>query len=215
TQINALSTSELAPILNDVHRRLRLTPFVFIACLTVLIAALGFGNRILFALAALHTVIFVLAAMVLDKYRRSLKIVYKWDSDAQRVAEALSESLGELGRCTRLWSITSQGDTSDWKRNAGATKLVQRERIYIRSKEPACIRGAAKFPAIKLGRGEVFFLPDAALVVTGDSVAALHYADLDISNHPTRFVEAESIPSDTKVVDETWRFVAKNGGPDR
>jgi hypothetical protein len=83
------------------------------------------------------------------------------------------------------------------------------------SKKPACIRGAAKFPAIKLGRGEVFFLPDAALVVTGDSVAALHYADLDISNHPTRFVEAESIPSDTKVVDETWRFVAKNGGPDR
>jgi hypothetical protein len=215
TQINALSTSELAPILNDVHRRLRLAPFVIISCLSVLIATLTFGDQILFALAALHTAIFVPAAIFLDRYRRSLKIVYTWDSGAQRIASALSESLGELGRCTALWGIASQGDTSDWKRNAGATKLVERERIFIRSKKPVCIRGVAKFPAIKLGAAELFFLPDAALVVTSESVAALHYADLDVSNHPTRFVEAESIPSDTKVVGETWRFVAKNGGPDR
>jgi len=214
-QINAFSTSELAPILNNVHRRLRVAPFVIIACLCVLAATVSFGDQILFALAALHAAIFVLAAVLLDRYRRSLKIVYTWDSDAQRIASSLSESLGELGRCAALWSIASQGDTSDWKRNAGATKLVERERIYIQSKKPVCIRGVAKFPVIKLGAGQLFFLPDAALIVTTDSVAALHYADLNISNHPTRFVEAESIPSDAKVVGETWRFVAKNGGPDR
>jgi hypothetical protein len=144
-----------------------------------------------------------------------LKIEYKWDDDGQRIAGALSESLGELGRCAALWSITSQGHTSDWKRNAGATTLVKRDRIYIRSKRPACIRGHSKFPAIKLGAAELFFLPDAALVVTTESVAALRYEDLQISSHPTRFIEDEGIPSDTKVVGETWRFVAKNGGPDR
>jgi hypothetical protein len=181
----------------------------------VLTATLVSGNQISFTLAAGHTAIFVLAAILLDRYRRSLKIEYKWDGEAQRIASALSESLGELGRCAALWSITSQGDTSDWKRNAGATKLIKRERTYIRPKKPACIRGVAKFPAIKLGPGKLFFLPDAALVVTSDSVAALHYADLDISNHSTHFVEAGTIPSDTKVVGETWRFVTKNGGPDR
>jgi len=51
--------------------------------------------------------------------------------------------------------------------------------------------------------------------VTTDSVAALRYEDLQISSNPTRFIEDEGIPSDTKVVGETWRFVAKNGGPDR
>ena len=61
----------------------------------------------LFALAALHTAIFVPAAILLDRYRRSLKIEYKWDGDAQRIAGTLSESLGELGRCAALWSITS------------------------------------------------------------------------------------------------------------
>jgi len=158
-QINALSTSELAPILNNVHRRLRVLPFVIVACLALLTATLGFGNQMLFALAALHTAIFVPAAILLDRYRRSLNIEYKWDGDAQRIAGALSESLDELGRCAALWSITSQGHTSDWKRNAGATTLVKRDRIYIRSKRPACIRGHSKFPAIKLGAAELFFCP--------------------------------------------------------
>jgi Protein of unknown function (DUF4236)/Putative peptidoglycan binding domain len=214
-QINALSTSELAPILNNVHRRLRVAPFVIIACLSVLAVTSISGNQTLFALAALHSVIFSTAALLLDRYRRSLKIEYKWGDGAQRTASELRESLAELGRCAALWSITSQGDTSDWKRNAGATKLVKRERIYIRSKRPICIRGGATFPAIKLGAGELFFLPDAALVVTPESVAALRYEDLQISNRPIRYIEVEGVPSDTEVVGQTWRFVAKNGGPDR
>ena len=31
----------------------------------------------------------------------------------------------------------------------------------------------------------------------------------------TRFIEGDGVPSDATVVDQTWRFVNKNGGPDR
>jgi hypothetical protein len=215
TQINALSTSELAPILNDAHRRFRVVPLVIIACLCGLAAALNSGDQTLFALAVVHTAISVPAAILLDRYRRSLKIEYKLEGHTERIASALSEAVGDLARCSAVWCITSQGDTWDWKRHAGATKLVNRQKIYIRSKRPGCIRGGGKFPAIKLGAEELFFLPDAVLVVRTESVAALCYEDLCISNQPTGFVEEGALPSDAKVVSETWRFVAKNGGPDR
>jgi len=31
----------------------------------------------------------------------------------------------------------------------------------------------------------------------------------------SRFVEGESVPSDSQQVDSTWRYVNKKGGPDR
>jgi hypothetical protein len=31
----------------------------------------------------------------------------------------------------------------------------------------------------------------------------------------TRFIESEGVPADATVVDHTWRYVNKNGGPDR
>ncbi len=47
------------------------------------------------------------------------------------------------------------------------------------------------------------------------SVAALHYQDLTVSNNPARFIESETVPGDSSVVGETWRYVNRKGGPDR
>jgi hypothetical protein len=53
------------------------------------------------------------------------------------------------------------------------------------------------------------------LFVERKSVTALHYRDLEIAQQDVRFIESERVPSDASIVGETWRFVNKNGGPDR
>jgi hypothetical protein len=53
------------------------------------------------------------------------------------------------------------------------------------------------------------------LVVSPSSVAALHYKDFSAPLGQTRFIEEESVPPDTKVIGQTWRYVNKSGGPDR
>jgi hypothetical protein len=58
-------------------------------------------------------------------------------------------------------------------------------------------------------------LPDAALVIVKGSVAAVHYQDLEVSNSKTRFIEEETVPADSLLVGQTWRYVNKQGGPDR
>jgi hypothetical protein len=214
-RINALSTSQLAPILNSAHRRWRLSPLILFACLLLFIPALSSGNQLLLGLVALLTTAFVPLSLFLDRYRRSVKIEYKLEGLANTVAAALAASFGELRNSNSIWSVGAEGQTTDWKRHAGATGLVKRHRIYPQSRRPACIRGRAAFPSVTFGTDEIYFLPDAALFVTPSSIAALRYQDFTAAVHVTRFVEEETVPRDTNVVGETWRYVNKNGGPDR
>jgi hypothetical protein len=41
------------------------------------------------------------------------------------------------------------------------------------------------------------------------------YESLSVSFAPTRFIEEQGVPQDAQVLDHTWRFVNKRGGPDR
>ena len=41
------------------------------------------------------------------------------------------------------------------------------------------------------------------------------YHDFHVEQRLTRFIEDEPVPADATVVDRTWRYVNKSGGPDR
>jgi hypothetical protein len=166
-------------------------------------------------MSALFVTILVPFSIFLDRYRRSVRVSLNLNSTAQTVTEVLSQAFSDLVSCNALWSVRLEVHTSDWKRNAGANTLNKRRLIRPRRARPSCIRGNVAFPAIDLGTAEIFFLPDAVLVISKNSVAALHYRDLIFSSAPTRFIEADRVPPDTTVVGHTWRFVNKKGGPDR
>jgi hypothetical protein len=65
------------------------------------------------------------------------------------------------------------------------------------------------------GRTTLAFFPDRVLAFQGKSVGAVSYADLQIDSFPSQFIEHESVPGDATVVEHTWQFVNKKGGPDR
>jgi len=44
---------------------------------------------------------------------------------------------------------------------------------------------------------------------------AVSYDSLRVSYSPTQFIEDQGVPQDAQIVDYTWRFVNKKGGPDR
>jgi hypothetical protein len=214
-QIAAFSTSELAPLLNSACRLRRFRPIVITELLVLVLAAWLAKSALLAACAIFFGALFLPASSALDRYRRSVAIGYRLTDLAGEIADALWNAFQTLATCHRLWSIRAEGHTTDWKRNAGATTLSNRTRIYLDSGKPDCIRASVSFPRISLGSNSLYFLPDAALVVTKSSVAALHYRDLELATRSQRFIEEEMVPNDTAIVGRTWRFVNKNGGPDR
>jgi hypothetical protein len=214
-KISTFSTSELAPILDKAQRRWRLAPLVLVLCLCTFLGAFIFNNETLIGLTALYTAIVVPIAIYLDRYRRSVKIKYKLEGIAEKVSAAIAESFSDLASCASAWRVSAQGHTTDWKRNAGATTLTQRSKLLLSQSRPSCIRGRVRFPAIKLGKEEIFFLPDSILVADANSVTALNYKDFTLCVTKTRFIEGERAPSDATLIGETWQYVSKDGGPDR
>jgi hypothetical protein len=214
-EINALSTSQLAPVLNKAHRRVRLVPPTLIASLALFIVSSISGDQVLVGLSALFATVFVPISIALDRYRRSVKVGVKLNHTAQTINAVLSESFSDLKSCNVVWDVQAEGHTSDWKRHAGATTLSQRHVIHLRFARPSCMRGNVTLPTIKLGNTELFFLPDAVLAISKRTVAALHYRDLNFSESATQFIEGGRVPVDATIVGHTWRFVNKTGGPDR
>jgi len=214
-EINALSTSQLAPILNSARHKFRLSPAIQIFCVLLFAAALLQTNQLWIGTSALYATIFVPFAIFLDRYRRSAKVIFEPNGLVAKIVEALGVAFTELTHCETVWMVHAEGRTTDWKRNAGATSLNTRRKTKLQFGRPHCIRGKAAFPSFKLGSDELYLLPDAALIILKGAVAAISYRDLEFSNYLVKYIEEERVPSDTKIVEHTWRYVNKSGGPDR
>jgi hypothetical protein len=62
---------------------------------------------------------------------------------------------------------------------------------------------------------KLFFLPDLILYLERGIFGGIPYGDLSVEHHVTRFIEDGEVPGDATVVGRTWRYVNKDGGPDR
>jgi len=213
-KIASLSTSELALILNAAHKRIRLFWLAFVVSVLSAVAVVQ-GNAALLPYAFGFGILVTCGAALLDRYRRSVKIDFKFEGLAGNVTTALLGSFDDLKSCRSVWNVTVEQSTSDWKRNAGATTLNTRSAISPALSRPQCIRSTSAFPHLSAGKINLFFFPDGILVVTRSSVTALTYADISASSRAVRFIESEAVPADSTVVDHTWLYVNKNGGPDR
>jgi hypothetical protein len=52
-------------------------------------------------------------------------------------------------------------------------------------------------------------------IVDGQRVGAVNYDELRLSWQDSRFIEEGKVPSDARVIGQTWKHPNKNGGPDR
>lgn len=213
-QISALSSSELASVLGRAQSRWRIAPVLQVSSMVLFAFSIVQGSQPWMIVSAVYGTIFVFAALALDRYRRSVKVVLEPQEAIAQIADAILDSFQDLIECHSVWRIQAEGKTTDWKRNAGANGLCRRTKIRPGIGRPACMRGKARFPTLKLGAEEIYLLPDAALFVAKGGVAAVSYHALTLSSRQQRFVEDEGLPKDAVIVDHTWRYVNKNGGPD-
>lgn len=152
-----------------------------------------------------------------DRARRTTRIIYDVDNPeiVQRLVLA-TEVARQLAGCSRLWHIYYAVATSDWKRNAGASTLLKRT-------VTRCAPGALPLFemnidtwCVPIGPQRLLFLPDRLLVWDGQHLAALPYEQLQVRARATSFIEERGEgPPDGRIVDTTWRYVRRDGGPDR
>ena len=150
-----------------------------------------------------------------NREKRTTQLIYDLSDSAKAQQEEVEGSLGHLGRSGAIWRLDSRSAITDWKRNAGAAYNVQRERVSMRRSAPARVESNVVPLCLDLGKLKLFFLPDQLLYWQRGTFASIDYGDLEVASTSTHFIEESIQTSDSQQVGNTWRYVRKDGGPDR
>lgn len=211
--VAAMTDSTAVSLLEELDRKSKsvaLMPWVIV--ITVLLAPAS-GPAALFVVGVGGVLAWL--ARKRDVLARTTVILYDLDEAAQARYQQLHDAFALVAGCGRTAHISARGNTSDWKRNAGANSLVRRSNTKMHTQAPERVQTNVDVPALPVGRQTLHFFPDRLLVFDRGKVGAVAYADIGFDVHQSQFIETDTVPPDAQVVGQTWQYPNKKGGPDR
>lgn len=210
-QMSDETSAGLLEELNKKRKKIRFWPIL--GSITALILVLTQGNNAGWIL--LVGGILTGGAFYFDQMRKTVVLFYDFEPEKEALFATMHDAFRDMTTCQGAWHISAQGNVRDRKYHAGASNLIKRSNISLKASQPSFVKTNIDVPMIPVGRQELYFFPDRLLVFDKGAVGAVSYRDLVIDIAPTRFIEDGSVPRDAEVVDHTWRYVNKKGGPDK
>lgn len=210
------SSADLVAEMNDKRKKVRIWPFI--ATLGAILTFIAFKNSEALNLAlvlAVVTVVLTVFASIKDSLRKTTVLFFELEPEIEALYQKLHDSFGQLSSSSRKWHVEAEGAVKDRKRNAGATSVIKRTSISLGIGNPPYIKTNVSVPFIPVGEQTLYFFPDKVLIFEPNGVGAVSYPNLRVSVESTKFIEDGSLPRDAKVVDRTWKYVNKRGGPDK
>lgn len=153
-----------------------------------------------------------------DNKRLLVEIYYEMDGSIKDVYEKFVHHFSALLNCSRVWQYLHSENTNDYKYSSGAARTITRKPLLKIStnKTPSKIfRTNVQIPYLGLINTELYFFPERLVIKRRNEFGAIMYKNIECYGNITRFIESEGVPSDSVVVGQTWRYLNKNGTPDR
>lgn len=215
-QMTDSSSAALLAELDQKARRINFWPLaaVFALALVTYLSTINTAPWIT-TFVGLLALIGVIYVYQLDLLSKSVVILYEIDPVFERASDWLHACITQLDNCDGKWRIDARGHVYDPKYHGGAGQLVKRTNITFGTGQPPRVTTNITTPFISLGATTLYFFPERILVFARNGVGAVSYDDLSIVVHDKQFIEEDSVPRDAKVINHTWRYVNKNGTPDR
>lgn len=155
---------------------------------------------------------------LLDRKRKRVEIYYAFDDQSEKLYHELIAGFKELLHSKAIWHYSQTAKTRNQKYHAGADTLVARHRISriaIDGRPLPFFKCNVLVPTIKIGSTEMFFFPERLVLKKGKKFAGVIYKNLFIKTETTQFIESGKVPYDSKIIDYTYKYVNKGGGPDK
>ena len=210
------SSAGLLSELEEKRKRSQLWPFAVIASVVIVLglAVAKVSPWITIPIGVLCGAV-VFFAVLQDRLKKSVVVMYDLDEGMQMAFERLYSSVMEFARCGGTWHISARGRVHDPKYHAGAGHLLSRNRMSVDIHDPPYLKTNISPMRIPLGGRSMYFFPDRVLVYGHDGIGAISYDEIRFDIASSRFIEDGGVPHDARVVDRTWKYVNKDGGPDR
>lgn len=210
------SSADLVAEMNEKRKKTRIWPFVAVSGLLAIfftfhISQLPTPSILVAAMAVLLSIF----AFVKDDLRKTTVLFFELEPEMESLYQKFHDAFEQVSSCSSKWHVEAEGAVKDRKRNAGATSIIKRTSISLTKGNPPYVKTNISVPSIPVGKQTLYFFPDKMLVFEINGVGAVSYQNLNILVEDTRFIEDGGVPRDAKVVDKTWKYVNKHGGPDK
>lgn len=210
------SSADLVAEMNANRKKIRIWPFIAVlGSILTFVAFRDSETPTLALVIAAISVVLTIFASVKDSLRKTTVLFFELEPEIEALYQKLHDSFGLLSSSSSKWHVEAEGAVKDRKRNAGATNLIKRTSISLGIGNPPYVKTNVSVPSIPVGKQTLYFFPDKVLIFEPNGVGAVSYSNLRISVENTRFIEDGCVPKDAKVVDKTWQYVNKRGGPDK
>jgi hypothetical protein len=145
-----------------------------------------------------------------------IDIKFETNDAAKKAYAALVRAFEALRTSASVWDITSDRDTHRIVERTSASRMLTRHRVTVEFSASDLVRFEGRAMRFQNVNGEdILIYPGMAMMPRPDGAFALiDLRELQIAFQAVQFIEEEAVPSDTKVVGETWAKVNKNGNPD-
>ena len=217
SQLTSASLSDFVRGIEETAKKTNLWPWLIAMLFFAVVVVSSQAGGAAFPVYVGGTVLIALAAwrwwQVLPKFRSV--VFYDFDEGQQASYQHLIEAAGQLADSKRIWNVTASGNVLDKKYHAGAGVVIDRQKVNVSLEAPKRVSTNTPVTKIPAGRETLYLFPDHLHVVSPSGHAAICYSDLSVTVGAIEFVEAQSVPSDARIVGRTWRYVNRNGGPDR
>jgi curved DNA-binding protein CbpA len=216
--VSQLIESSSEKVLSEINNRkgkTSITPFIIGFWALISLVLLGFQAVLAFGIVSLFSLAFGLIVHKLDRQRRTTSLFYELEGELATRFSNVQKACETILKSSKIWRVESRQPTWDWKRNAGASSLITRRDISVGRLVPPCIETNVDTWGIDAGTVKLYFFPDHLFVLQNGRYGAVSYQSLRLDCSPSRFIEDGFVPQDAQIVDHTWQYVRKDGGPDR
>ena len=145
------------------------------------------------------------------KYR--INAYYDLDEYGENRVELINLLVKILQDNEKIWQLNDLYN-EDVKNRSGVSQSVNRTPVDIKESQPRFLRCNVPCYYAKLKNETIYILPEKLLIEKNMRFGALEWKDMKINLGAVTFVE-DAAPSDAEIIGETWRYVNKNGTPDK
>lgn len=169
---------------------------------------------------AINTFFFVLEYFLrkLDYKRLSMFVIYDVNEDVKPIYENFLNSFSKIKNSSKVWQYILSQKTNDYKYSSGARKLVERTQItniFTDKKPTKYFETNVQVPNIVLLNSQLYFFPERIIIKKHNEFGAIMYKNIESFSEVTTFIEANEVPKDAEVFGYTWKYLNKNGTPDK
>lgn len=154
----------------------------------------------------------------IDRKRMLVEINYDIDDNIKDIYLKFVNHFSSIFNCSRVWQYLHSENTGDYKYSSGASHTVTRKLLTNISKNNPPLKyfwTNVEIPYLGLINTELYFFPERLIIKRGNEFGAIMYKNIQCYGNTTSFIESESVPNDSIIIGHTWRYLNKNGSPDR